>query len=84
MTSFKCRSCGAETRWVTLKSGKKMLVDLPAIESVDEPGSLLKMWPDGATEIRHFRRGETLDSYCQYYRSHFSSCPEAEDWRKRE
>lgn len=74
-----CRSCGAEIEWIELKSGKKMPVDLPAL--TEGTGTLVKVWPDGVAEV--ITNLGDLDEDCTYYRSHFSSCPDSDDWRSR-
>lgn len=73
--SAKCRSCGAEVRWVTTESGKHMPVDaLPSavgnIVLADDVAIVLRQ---GQPRLD----GEPL------YTSHFATCEHAEKWRRK-
>jgi hypothetical protein len=63
-----CRSCGAPVFWAKTKSGKSGIFDWEAA-------------PDG-----HFVLGEDgmahYDTRAGKYVSHFSTCPDAERWRR--
>jgi len=65
-----CRSCGAPVEWAEIVSGKRMPFDPPFIV-VRTQGNLL------AGE----RTVEEVDSTVT--RSHFATCPDAQDWRRR-
>lgn len=77
MKPSRCKSCGAPIEWARTKAGKSMPVDNdPApdgtIELVDLPGK-----PPLA--IVH---GQPTDEYGEVrYRTHFATCPQANDWR---
>lgn len=80
MANF-CRSCDAKIKWVRTDGGKRMPLDAePHAEGTifilgrrnREVGRVLL--GDALEEARE--RGEAL------YRSHFATCPHAEDWRK--
>jgi len=64
-----CRSCGAAVEWAQLVSGKRMPFD-PPIVVVRTLGNLL-------AEARTVEEVDTAIT-----RSHFSSCPDAKDWRR--
>jgi hypothetical protein len=80
----KCRSCGAPLRWAEhFETGKRMPLDpLPAedgnvriVDWSDKPGLSLPIIAVGASSppgITPYR-----------YMSHFATCPDAVDWRKR-
>ncbi len=66
-----CRSCGAAIEWAELTSGKRMPFN-PPIVAVRTQGSILE--GDG-------RVVEHVDS--KVSTSHFSTCPDAAEWRRR-
>ena len=79
----RCRSCGAPILWaITGKASKPMPVD-----AEPSPDGNLVLTEDGAQsraivldkiQLRFAReRGEAL--HC----SHFATCPEASDWRRK-
>lgn len=78
----KCRSCGAEIKFIQTTAGKWMPCDPDAIHfnDCDEPETLIM--EDGETYcVNPEHRYVQDDAYG--YRSHFSSCPQADNWRKR-
>lgn len=77
----KCRSCGQEIAWIELKSGKRMPVDLPPIDPKEVKHGETLISDDGRVVTTGM--GIVLNDFQDYYRSHFSSCPHADDWRSR-
>lgn len=76
----KCKSCGAEIKWILTHSGKKMPVDKrPVPYRTDPSGSLLLVTMNGVVE----RGTLDLDSGQAGYVSHFATCPNANEHRKR-
>lgn len=74
-----CKSCGAKIIWIETVSGKKMPCDPGLIDAVDlEEGDLLVL-EDG--ETLKVRPGHTVG---EGYISHFSTCPDADEWRQQE
>jgi len=76
-----CRSCGATIKWIKLESGKSMPVDPDITESLEvgdifvtENGATVKVTLDNLRELEEGPMG---------YISHFSTCPQADDWRKK-
>lgn len=76
-----CRSCNKPIRWLELKSGKKMPVDPDPFELweaevgdtvVTASGDVVKFDP-----VKH--AGDDREVYV----SHFSTCPQADSWRKK-
>ena len=68
-----CRSCGAEIRFVLTTTGKRMPIDA-------EPR------PDGNLVLREgvvrpFVPHVSTDT--ERWVSHFSTCPQSRDWRRR-
>lgn len=75
--SVKCRSCGANVHWVRMiPSGKAMPVDA-------EPHS------KGTISLNHSRTEAIVlprklrEPGGPLYRSHFATCPEANQWRRQ-
>lgn len=66
--SGRCRSCGAPVEWAELASGKRMPFDPPIV-------------PVATKHDEDMRLIETVDT--SVTRSHFSTCPEADQWRRR-
>lgn len=67
----RCQSCGAEVIWVRTERGKRMPLDR---EESMERGALLFVIDDkGVAHRSQTGRG---------YQSHFSTCPQADRWRK--
>jgi hypothetical protein len=62
-----CRSCGASITWYELTSGKRHPFD-------GEPTYVRTAQADGRLV------GEIDTSFCT---SHFATCPDAKDWRRR-
>lgn len=76
----KCRSCGAEIVWITMQSGKKMPCDAGTGHyRADPKGSATFVTENGLT-----MRGEPdFDGETVGYVSHFETCPQAEEFRRR-
>ena len=73
-----CRSCGAKIEWKTLQSGKNHPVD-PDLVSVEdcEKGDKLVL-EDGKVLVVTAEDERDIEGYV----SHFSTCPDADKWRK--
>jgi hypothetical protein len=72
-----CRSCGQNILWFTLASGKKHPVDPESVNA--------KECDDGArlvTEEGEVLTVEAGDDFWGHV-SHFSTCPDADKWRKK-
>lgn len=72
----RCRSCGAAIRWVLLPGGKRMPVD--AAPAVD--GSVLLGANDTASVLAVADRARCT---APLYKSHFATCPQAAQHRRR-
>lgn len=76
----KCKSCGAEIKWILTQSGKKMPVDAKPVPYRADPGGSLSL----VTMTGRVERGVLdLDSDRQGYVSHFATCPAADSFRRR-
>lgn len=64
-----CRSCGAAIEWAELTSGKRHPFDAPIVV-VRSQGSVLE-----GRVIEHIDTAVSA--------SHFATCPDANDWRRR-
>ncbi len=82
----RCRSCGADVYWAEWPSGKRMCVDAePDMRPPPKGGALVltlrggpvvgKLLVEKFDPARH-------DAKRNRYTSHFSSCPQADDWRR--
>ena len=82
-----CRSCGAEIRWIRMRSGKSMPVD-PKMLAARLPEA------DEKTEVLITEGGATIrgvvceldfldDIQWPCFRPHWASCPHADQHRKR-
>ena len=89
----ECRSCGAEITWCVTESGKKMPVDRNPV-----PGGNIRLIQhdpnhpplalyDAKKELAGAALQLPLDEEDEAkplaYVSHFSTCPEARNWRKQ-
>lgn len=75
----KCRSCGAEIRWIRMASGKNMPVDnKPISYRADLHGDLVLVTQDGKVARAVF----DPDGGHIGYTSHFATCPNAAGHRK--
>jgi hypothetical protein len=77
-----CRSCGAAVIWTETERGKRMPVDAEPVHddgiagttfvlrAEHEPPLAVAAWPAAFPDEPH-------------YVSHFATCPDADDWRRR-
>ncbi len=75
----KCRSCGAEIRWIVTASGRRMPLDA-------EPHPEGNIDADGEGTgyvVKGPQAGDTLIHGRPLYRSHFATCPFAAQHRKQ-
>lgn len=79
-----CKACGAEIVWVAMQSGKKMPCDAELIHAVEERDAKTSfMLPCGI--VKRGREGRHPNGEADFvgYRSHFETCPQADQFRKR-
>ena len=79
----KCKSCGAEIKWIPMASGKLMPVDAKKISYMTlvpgTKGGMILVTPDGQIACGKFDpNGEKIG-----YTSHFATCPNANQHRRR-
>ena len=75
----RCNSCHAEAWWAVTTNGKPMLVDQHPVEG----GNLvISARTAKGVEVRVLRKGEDPGEE-PTYRSHFASCPNAREHRRR-
>jgi hypothetical protein len=77
MSYSTCRSCGAKIHWIELKSGKKHPCD-PEEVSANECEEGDKFVTDLGEIVVVGKSSKNESGYV----SHFSTCPDADDWRK--
>lgn len=79
-----CKACGAEIVWVTMQgSGKKMPCDAELIGFLEKnDAQTVFIRPDKGIVMRGVKA--PTDMTCFWgYRSHFETCPQADQFRKR-
>jgi hypothetical protein len=76
-----CRSCGAEVIWTSTRGGKTMPVDA---EPHPDGTVALTYDPlhDGIVVAEVLGPLEAMASDDPLHRSHFATCPHADDWRR--
>lgn len=82
----QCRSCDAPIIWgVNVDSGKGIPLDPVPVQD----GKLVECYdevsrPDSdQIPVRHIRRDDQIEPWQTQYNSHFSTCPDADDWREK-
>lgn len=77
----KCKSCGAEIIWIKTRNGKNMPCDAEPVYYLPDPDGKEVIVTSGGTVTHGFlsdmRIAETG------YRSHFATCPNANQHRRR-
>jgi hypothetical protein len=76
VTETKCRSCGAAIIWMKTAAGKRMPIDAEP----SEKGNIVLVEDKG-----NFEQFDLI-SYAKpgpRYTSHFATCPQAAEWRKK-
>lgn len=81
----RCKSCGAEIKWITMASGKSMPVDAePIYYTTAHPGAkgddVLTLVTDAGQIAKGYFNPEGQK---RGYTSHFATCPNAKQHRKR-
>lgn len=77
---LKCRSCKKPIDFVTMKSGKKMPVNLEWYDYDDSPAGTVLVTNDG---LIHTVQKENPYPNVRGRTSHFSDCKQANEWRKK-
>lgn len=80
-----CRGCGATIEWIRMKSGKSMPVD-PEPVFVEEEGSQVFVTDEGDTITGRQVWPTTPEEKARLtvaYVPHWSTCPEARQFRRR-
>ena len=77
--SASCGSCHAEIRWGRTKAGKPIPVDAEPVED----GNLAVRLDEGELRTRVVRLGDPLEPGEWRGTSHFATCPNADQHRKR-
>lgn len=77
-----CRSCGANIRWIKMQSGKYMPCDCPKRSMMRGYGDDVIVTEDGNVvqgTFASYENGANISGYV----SHFSTCPNAKQHRRR-
>lgn len=76
----KCKSCGAEIKWIRMKSGKAMSVDEKPIPYRESFSSGMKLVTKSGEIVQGFYDGTSKNFG---YTSHFATCPNANHHRRK-
>ena len=80
----KCKGCGAEIRFIKLKSGKVMPCNMSPVFIEDKSGDKIIVTTDGrVSNGRQEIIKSTNSLIVKGYVSHFATCPMAGAFRKR-
>ena len=77
----KCRKCGKVIQFLTTRNGKKMPVDGFSVIVAPGTAGALFFLPDGST-VRGRETDTAGPKTVRAYRSHFATCPYADELRK--
>jgi hypothetical protein len=81
----KCKSCGADIRFITLKSGKMMPVNTSPIMIEDKAGDTGIITEDGRVSIGRLQNVQSTNGHLMRgYITHFKTCPYASAFRRGE
>jgi hypothetical protein len=73
----RCRSCQAEIVWAVTDTGKRMPLDAEPVSAAHRPSGLFVLDEGGEHPLAF-----TLAAGQPLYRSHFATCPNADQHRK--
>ena len=76
----RCRSCGKEILFIDTPRGKKIPVDADSLGTFYPHLDAGKRVVTAGGEVFTIKKGGAA---VYGYESHFASCPQANDWRKR-
>lgn len=80
----RCKGCGRKIKWVKTAAGKNMPVDIEAINIMpSKTGHVVVITLSGNVVRGNLVMSGTPNAVMGYT-SHFSTCPDAEKFRKRE
>lgn len=79
----KCKSCGAPIIWIKTFSGKAMPVDAGGIDFFADPEGKELFVTDGGAVVHGVRAEEGAEHTHRGYISHFATCPNADQHRRR-
>lgn len=82
----QCKACNAEILWVITEKDKPMPLDMEpgGLGPKGEPPRFRKERVEGDKKIVHFVKDAEMETNTKpLYQSHFVSCPEAAEFRKK-
>ena len=80
----KCRGCGAEINWIRTRSGKLIPVDPQPVFFADGAGKEIVVTADGMISNGILCRGGNVPPGKRTgWKSHFATCPMADQFRRR-
>ena len=79
----RCKSCGAEIRWIKTSKGKSMPVDPDYITYWQKAGGTKKIVTPNGNVISADVTGDPESATGLGFTSHFATCPNADQHRRR-
>ena len=79
----KCKSCGAEIKWITTVNGKSMPVDAEPVQFHQDPSGQEVFVTKGGAVVRGATAKAGDEEAETGYNSHFATCPFADQHRRR-
>lgn len=79
----RCKSCGAQIIWKRMQSGKSMPVDPELVTYWAKPGAAGRVITPNGEVISCEFEGDPNSATGIGYVSHFSTCPNADQHRRR-
>jgi hypothetical protein len=77
----RCRTCGAEIRWVSTHAGRRMPIDAWPSKA----GNVQLIADDGSVVAEVLRAGRAVEARArglELFVAHFATCPDAENHRR--
>lgn len=79
----RCKSCGAEIFWIKTRAGKAMPCDRERVPYWATPGGNKVIITPGGEAVRCELEGDPMKVTGCGYISHFATCPQANEHRRR-
>ena len=78
-----CKSCGAAIKWIKTTAGKSMPCDAEEVVYWENPNGAAVIVSSNGETLKADLEGEVATATGIGYRSHFATCPNADQHRRR-
>lgn len=75
---MECRSCGAPVTWTLTVKGKRIPLNPEPVPD----GNIVPVIIDGERRARVVTEANPAPDGVQRFKSHYATCPQADEWRK--